>query len=149
MVYCVRINFEPVLHNIEKNLLLKNNGHDTFLVCRNCRGDRTRVYLDDTVVTVVNCCQRVATRLFFMFPFGRKNYSDDTYNTFATVTTMWKPGLISIGNHAMASIQLEINSTSDVWKSCQNWTSRRGESNLANFQTSRILLIPNCTSNIA
>jgi hypothetical protein len=45
-------------------------------------------------------------------------------------------------------VQLGINSTSDVWKSCQNWTSRRGESNLANFQTSRVLLIPNCTSNI-
>jgi hypothetical protein len=28
---------------------------------------------------------------------------------------------ISIGNHAMASIQLGINSTSDVWKFCQNW----------------------------
>jgi hypothetical protein len=27
--------------------------------------------------------------------------------------------------------------------------ARRGESNLANFQTSRVLLIPNCTSNIA
>jgi hypothetical protein len=29
-----------------------------------CRRDRTRVYLDDAVVTDVNCCQRVATRLF-------------------------------------------------------------------------------------
>jgi hypothetical protein len=38
-----------------------------------------------------------------------------------------------------------INSTSDVWKFCQNWTSRRGESNLENSQTSRVLLIPNCT----
>ena len=37
-------------------------------------------------------------------------------------------------------VQLGINSTSDVWKFCQNWTSRRGESNLANFQTSRVLL---------
>ena len=46
-------------------------------------------------------------------------------------------------------VQLGINSTSDVWKFCQNWTSRRDESNLANFQTSRVLLIPNCTSNIA
>ena len=36
-------------------------------------------------------------------------------------------------------VQLGINSTSDVWKFCQNWTSRRGESNLANFQTSRVL----------
>ena len=60
---------------------LKNNRHDTFLTCRNCRWDRTWVYLDDTVV---NCCQRVATRLFFMFPFGRKHYSDDSYNTFAS-----------------------------------------------------------------
>ena len=36
---------------------------------------------------------------------------------------------ISTGNHAMASwrVQLGINSTSDVWKFCQNWTSRRGE----------------------
>jgi hypothetical protein len=24
-------------------------------------------------------------------------------------------------------VQLGINSTSDVWKFCQNWTSRRGE----------------------
>ena len=56
---------------------------------------------------------------------------------------------VSIGNHAMLLVQLGINSTSDVWKFCQNWTSRRGESNLANFQTSRVLLIPNCTSNIA
>ena len=37
-------------------------------------------------------------------------------------------------------VQLGINSTSDVWKFCQNWTSRWGESNLANFQTSRVLL---------
>jgi hypothetical protein len=37
-------------------------------------------------------------------------------------------------------VQLGINSTSDVWKFCQNWTSRRGESNLENFQTSRVLL---------
>jgi hypothetical protein len=43
-------------------------------------------------------------------------------------------------------VQLGINSTSDVWKFCQNWTNRRGESNLANFQTSRVLLIPNCTT---
>jgi hypothetical protein len=71
---------------------LKNNRHDTFFACRSCRRDRTRVYLDDTVVTVVNCCERVATRLFFMFPFGREHYSDDSYNTFATVTTVWKPG---------------------------------------------------------
>jgi hypothetical protein len=33
---------------------LKNNRHDTFLTCRNCRWDRTWVYLDDTVV---NCCE--------------------------------------------------------------------------------------------
>ena len=46
-------------------------------------------------------------------------------------------------------VQLEINSTSDVWKFWQNWTIRLGESNLANFQTSRELLIPNCTSNVA
>ena len=45
-------------------------------------------------------------------------------------------------------VQFGINSTRDVWKFCQNWTSRRGESNLANFQTSRVLLIPNCTSNL-
>jgi hypothetical protein len=30
-------------------------------------------------------------------------------------------------------VQLGINSTSDVWKFCQNWTSRRSESNLAKF----------------
>jgi hypothetical protein len=29
--------------------------------------------------------------------------------------------------HAMLLVQLWINSTSDVWKFCQNWTSRRGE----------------------
>jgi hypothetical protein len=53
---------------------------------------------------------------------------------------------ISIGNHAMLLVQLGINSSRArvVWKFC-----RRGESNLANFQTSRALLIPNCTSNIA
>ena len=46
----------------------------------------------------------------------------------------------SIGNHIMRwPVQLGINSTSDYWKCCQNWTSRRGESNLANFQTSRVL----------
>jgi hypothetical protein len=58
--------------------------------------NHTGAYLDDTVVTVVNCCQRVATRLFFMFPFGWEHFSDDSYNTFATVTTIWKPGL-SVG----------------------------------------------------
>ena len=75
---------------------LKHNRHDTFSACRNCRRDRTRVYLDDNAVTVVNSCQRVATTLFFMFPFGREHYSvsDDTYNTFATVTTKWKPGFM-------------------------------------------------------
>ena len=67
---------------------LKHNRHDTFLACRNCRQDRTRVYLDDTVATVVNCCQRVATRLFFMFPFGREHYSDDSYDRMETI---WKP----------------------------------------------------------
>ena len=46
-------------------------------------------------------------------------------------------------------VQLGINSTSDVWKFCQNWMSPWGESNLANFQTSQVLLIPNCTSNNA
>jgi hypothetical protein len=30
-------------------------------------------------------------------------------------------------------VHLGINSTSDVWKFCQNWTSRRSESNLANW----------------
>ena len=30
--------------------------------------------------------------------------------------------IISIGNHAMLLVQLGINSTSDVWKFCQNWT---------------------------
>ena len=39
-------------------------------------------------------------------------------------------------------VQLGINSTSDVrtdvWKFFQNWTSFRGESNLANLQTSRV-----------
>jgi hypothetical protein len=28
----------------------------------------------------------------------------------------------------MLLVQLGINSTRDVWKFCQNWTSRRGES---------------------
>jgi hypothetical protein len=32
-----------------------------------------QTYKELTVGTVVNCCQRVATRLFFMFPFGREN----------------------------------------------------------------------------
>ena len=64
---------------------LKHNRYDTLLACRKCRRERTRVYVDDNVVTVMNCCQRVATRLFFMFPFGREHYSDGTYNTFATV----------------------------------------------------------------
>ena len=35
-------------------------------------------------------------------------------------------------------VQFGINSTSDVWKFCQNWTSRRGESDLEKF--------PNITS---
>ncbi len=35
----------------------------------------------------------------------------------------------------MLLVQLGINNTRDVWKFCQNWTSRRGQS----------LLIPNCT----
>ena len=35
----------------------------------------TVVILDEAVVTVVNCCQSDATRLFFMFPFGRERYS--------------------------------------------------------------------------
>jgi hypothetical protein len=63
---------------------LKRNRHNTFLACRNCRRDRTRVYLDNTVVTVVNCCQLVATRFFFMFPFGREHYFDDSYNHMET-----------------------------------------------------------------
>jgi hypothetical protein len=67
---------------------------------------------------------------------------------------LWTYGLNNIYPHLVWVImrwrvQLGINSTSDVWRFCQNWTSRRGESNLANFQTSRVLLIPNCTSNIA
>ena len=37
-------------------------------------------------------------------------------------------------------VQLGINTTSDAWKFCQNWTSHRGESNLAKF--------PNITSTI-
>jgi hypothetical protein len=37
-------------------------------------------------------------------------------------------------------VQLGINSTSDVWKFCQNWTSRWGESNLANFQTYDVVI---------
>jgi hypothetical protein len=72
----------------------KQNRHDTFSACRNCRRDRARVYISTTLpVTVVNCCQRVATKLFFMFPFGREHYSDDSYNTFATVMTIWKQRL--------------------------------------------------------
>ena len=62
--------------------LKHNRADDTFLACRNCRPDRTRTYLDDTVVTVVNCCQLVdATRFFFMFPYLVTN------TTLATVTT--------------------------------------------------------------
>jgi hypothetical protein len=36
--------------------------------------------------------------------------------------------------------------TRDVWKFCQNWTRPGGSSNFwQNFQTSLVLLIPNCT----
>jgi hypothetical protein len=45
------------------------------------RRDRTRAYLDDTVVIVVNCCQRVATRPFFMLQFGGEHYSVDSSTT--------------------------------------------------------------------
>jgi hypothetical protein len=36
------------------------------------------------------------------------------------VTGSYKIYEISIGNHAMLLVQLGINSTSDVWKFCQN-----------------------------
>ena len=36
----------------------------------------------------------------------------------------------------MLLVQLGINNTRDVWKSCQFWQ---------NLQTSLVLLIPNCT----
>ena len=41
----------------------------------------------------------------------------------------------------MLFVQFWINSTRDVWKFCQNWTSRRGEY----YYITRT--IPNCTHN--
>jgi hypothetical protein len=72
-------------HAVVFLLPLKHNRHDTFLACCNCHPDKTRGSLDDTVV---NCCQRIATRLFFMFAFGCEHYSDDSHNTFVAVTTI-------------------------------------------------------------
>ena len=40
-------------------------------------------------------------------------------------------------------------STSDVWKFCQNWTSRQGASNLPKFPNIRSTVTQNCTNNIA
>jgi hypothetical protein len=37
-------------------------------------------------------------------------------------------------------VQLGINSTSDVWKFCQNWTSRRGELDTSQCQQNWIIL---------
>jgi hypothetical protein len=56
---------------------------------------------------------------------------------------------ISIGNHAMLLVQLGINSTRDVWKFSKLDSPQRLVQFWQNFQTSRVLLIPNCTSNIA
>ena len=39
-------------------------------------------------------------------------------------------------------VQFGINSTSDVWKFCQNWTSRRGESDLAKFSNITSIINP-------
>ena len=41
----------------------------------------------------MNCCQRLATRLFFMFPFGREHYGwRQLQHVVATATIIWKPG---------------------------------------------------------
>jgi hypothetical protein len=82
---------------------LKHNRHDTFLACRNCRWDKTRAYLNDTVVTIVNCCQRVATKLFFMFPF----VASTTLTTLTTRSRQLRP----YGNHA-SELQRMVMSTS-------------------------------------
>ncbi len=44
----------------------------------------------------------------------------------------------------MLLVQLGINSTRDVWKFCQK-SPRRLVQFWQNFQTSLVLLIPNCT----
>jgi hypothetical protein len=56
---------------------------------------------------------------------------------------------ISIGNHAMLLVKLGMNSTRDVWKFSKLDSPQRLVQFWQNFQTSRVLLIPNCTSNIA
>jgi hypothetical protein len=43
-------------------------------------------------------------------------------------------------------VQLMINTTSDIWKMCQNCMSRRGECNLAHFTNVTSVLIINCTT---
>ena len=45
----------------------------------------------------------------------------------------------------MALVQLGINSTRDVWKFTKLDSPRRLVQFWQNFQTSRVLLIPNCT----
>jgi hypothetical protein len=45
----------------------------------------------------------------------------------------------------MLLVQLEINSTRDVWKFAKLDSPRRLVQFWRNFQTSRVLLIPNCT----
>ena len=48
-------------------------------------------------------------------------------------------------NHAMLLVQLGINSTRDVWKFAKLDSPRRLVKFWENFQTSLVLLIPNCT----
>ena len=88
--------FAPAPPPIVANLLprcgfsvsLKNNRHDTCLACRNSRRDRTRVHLDDIVVTVASVSRQDFSDYV---SFGRErktgHYSDDmySYNTFATL----------------------------------------------------------------
>ncbi len=45
----------------------------------------------------------------------------------------------------MLLVQLGINNTRDVWKFCQIGLAPAARPILANFQTSLVLLIPNCT----
>ena len=65
------------------NLLL----HNILLAVISLRGVYT-----NKLLYVLSPCKHTKNLLFFMFPFGRKHYSDDSYNTFPTVATIWKPG---------------------------------------------------------
>jgi hypothetical protein len=114
---------------------LKHNRHDTFLACRNCGRDRTRVYLDDIVVTVVNCCQCVATRLSFMFPFGREHCSDDSNNTFTTVKAHTDLDLLQV------SLSLSYRSTI-VYITWRSTEGRSEKERLVNFGKSRFKTEP-------